>query len=74
MACIRRWGSASLCGVLLICGCSAFQGRRVTNLAPFAENTMALVSSLRLTFPRPARPPPDPGHRLSLSHRRDRSP
>jgi len=54
MACIRRWGSASLCGVLLICGCSAFQGRRVTNLAPFAENTMALVSSLRLTFPRPA--------------------
>lgn len=54
MASLRRWRSASLCGALLVCGCSAFQGRRVSNLAPFAENTMALVSSLRLTFPRPA--------------------
>ncbi len=54
MVSTRRLGSVSLCSALLLAACSAFQGRRVTNLAPFAENTMALVSSLRLTFPRPA--------------------
>lgn len=42
------------CAALILSGCSAFQGRRVTNLAPFAENTMGLVSGLRLTSPQPA--------------------
>ena len=38
---------------LLLSACSTFQGHKEVNLAPFGENTLAMVSTLRLTVEQP---------------------
>ena len=40
-------------GAMLMSACSTFQGHKEANLAPFAENTLAMVSTLRLTVAQP---------------------
>lgn len=41
------------CALLSLAACSTFRGRRGVDMAPFAENTLALVSDVQVSAPQP---------------------